>query len=98
MIIYNITINIDDDVHDEWLHFMQTIYLPEAMNTGCFIENKLCKVLIDEERGTTYSVQLTCKTMDDYNLYKQEHAARMQKLVAKYAGKLVAFSTLLQQL
>ncbi|EFK96877.1 conserved hypothetical protein [sediment metagenome] len=97
MIIYNTTINIQKDAHDEWLNWMKNVYLQEAMNTGFFVENKICKVLIDEEQGITYSVQLSCKTMDDYQAFKQQHAPRMQQLASKYANKLVAFSTLLQE-
>lgn len=97
MIIYNITINIDNDVHDEWLQWMKNVYIAEAMSSGCFIENKICKVLVEEDQGTTYSLQFSCNTMGDYETYKAQHAPRMQKLAGRYANKLVAFTTLLQE-
>lgn len=97
MIIYNITINIENDVHDEWLQWMKEIHIPEVMKTGLFIENRICKVLTEEETGTTYAVQYTCLSMDNYNTYKQEHAARLQqKHTQKYMDKFVAFRTLLE--
>lgn len=97
MIIYNVTVNIDNDVKEEWLTWMKTIHVPEVMKTGYFIENMICKVLIDEAQGTTYSVQYTCANIKDYEEYKQLHAPGFQKEIAtKYGSKLVAFRTLLE--
>jgi hypothetical protein len=97
MIIYNVTTNIDNDVHDEWLQWMKTIHIPNVMNTGYFLEHKMCKVLIQEEQGTTYSVQYTCATMKELEGYQKEHAPRLQKDVAdKFKGKAVSFRTLLE--
>lgn len=97
MIIYNITINIEDDVHDEWLRWMKEIHVPEVMKTGLFIENRICKLLSEEETGTTYAIQYTCKSIDDYNIYRKEHAPRLQQEhIQKYRDKFVAFRTLLE--
>ena len=97
MIIYNVTVNIENDVKEEWLNWMKTIHIPDVMKTGYFIENMICKVLVDETQGTTYSVQYTCAKVNDYEEYKQLHAPRLQKEVtAKYGSKLVSFRTLLE--
>jgi Domain of unknown function (DUF4286) len=97
MIIYNVTVNIDNDVREEWLNWMKTVHVPEVMKTGYFIENMICKVLVSEEQGTTYSVQYTCDNIKEYEEYKLLHAPRLQKIVAtKYGSKLVAFRTLLE--
>jgi hypothetical protein len=97
MIIYNVTVNIENDVHQEWLEYMKKIHIPEVMETGCFIESKICKVLVNEEQGTTYSIQYTCENMQTYEHYKKEHAPRLQKEVQnKYANKFVSFRTLLE--
>lgn len=97
MIIYNITNNVENDIKEEWLNWMKTVHIPDVMKTGYFIENMICKVLINEEQGTTYSVQYTCADIRDYEEYKQLHAPRLQKEVAlKYGNKVVAFRTLLE--
>lgn len=97
MIIYNVTVNIENDVREEWLRWMKEIHIPDVMNTGYFIENKICKVLVDEEQGTTYSIQYTCETMDHLKEYQRQHAPRLQKEHAdKFADKFVAFRTLLE--
>jgi hypothetical protein len=97
MIIYNVTINIENDVREEWLQWMKTKHIPDVIATGYFVEHKICKVLVDEEQGTTYSIQYTCANMDDLKEYQRLHAPRLQKEVAdKYANKFVAFRTLLE--
>ena len=97
MIIYNVTVNIENDVRDEWLRWMKEKHIPDVMKTGHFLENKICKVLVDEEQGTTYSVQYTCESMEKLEDYQRAHSPRLQKEHNdKFANKFVAFSTLLQ--
>ncbi len=97
MIIYNVTTNIDNDVHDEWLYWMKTIHIPNVMSTGHFLEYKMCKVLVEEEQGTTYSVQYTCANTTDLEKYRTQHGPRLQKDVAnKYGDKAVSFRTILE--
>ena len=97
MIIYNVTVNIENDVREEWLQWMKEKHIPDVMATGHFTEHKICKVLVDEEEGTTYSIQYSCRNMADYEQYHKNHAPRLQKEVKdKYADKFVAFRTLLE--
>ena len=96
-IIYNVTINVDHDVHDEWLKWMKETHIPDVMKTGLFLENRFCKVLVDEEQGVTYSVQYLAASMKDYELYKQNHAPALQlETKKKFEGKFAAFRTLLE--
>jgi hypothetical protein len=76
---------------------MKTVHIPEVMATGYFIENMICKVLVDEEQGTTYSVQYTAANLKDVEEYQQKHSPRLQKEVTnKFPGKFVSFRTLLE--
>lgn len=97
MYIYNVTVNIDADVHEEWLKYMKEIHIPDVMNTGCFTENRIVKVLNVDEEGHTYSFQYTFNTMNDIEKYQKEHAPGLQADVKKrYADKFAAFRTLLE--
>jgi hypothetical protein len=97
MIIYNVTVNVENDVREEWLNWMKSVHIPDVMATGYFLENKICKVLVNEEQGTTYSIQYTAATMKDLEEYQRLHAPRLQKEHnEKYASKCVAFRTLLE--
>lgn len=98
MIIYNVTINVDNSVADEWLKWMQDVHIPDVMNTGLFTENRILRVMADEESGgKTYSIQYFCNSMEDYNQYKNVFAPALQaEVAAKYKDKFVAFRTLLE--
>jgi hypothetical protein len=99
MIIYNVTINIDKDIHQEWLNWMKTVHIPDVMATGCFIESKICKIIGDEETGINYAIQYTAQNIEFYETYKMKYAPSLQKEVTdKYPGKFVAFRTLLEVL
>jgi hypothetical protein len=99
MIIYNVTINIDAAIHEEWLVWMKTVHIPDVMATGCFTESRICKIIGDEETGINYAIQYTAKDIDIYETYKAKHAPLLQKQVTdKYSGKFVAFRTLLEVL
>jgi predicted TIM-barrel fold metal-dependent hydrolase len=97
MFIYNVTVSIDKDVHDEWLQWMREKHIPDVMSTGCFKENRLVKVLNTPDEGITYSFQYTFEEMAHYEKYQNEHAKKMQADVKqKYDNKFVAFRTILE--
>ncbi|HEY6161533.1 MAG TPA: DUF4286 family protein [Bacteroidia bacterium] len=98
MIIYNVTVNIDNDVREEWLRWMKEIHIPAVMATGYFLQNRICKILVDEESGTSYSIQYTCANMEDLLEYQEKEAPRLQKEHSeRYKDKFVAFRTLLEE-
>jgi len=98
MILYNVTVNIDHSVHDEWLNWMKEVHIPDVMRTGIFIDSRLLKVLGDEDSGgTTYSVQYTCNSMEDFKRYESEFAPALRREHNdKFRDKFVSFRTLLE--
>ena len=97
MILYNVTVNIDDAVHDDWVQWMREIHIPEVLATGLFIENRFCKIEAFEQGGKSYSVQYLSKSREDYERYQNEFAADLQaKHIQRYNGKFAAFRTVLE--
>ncbi|MEJ6738829.1 MAG: DUF4286 family protein [Cryomorphaceae bacterium] len=97
MYIYNVTINIDNSCHDDWKGWMVRIHIPEVLATGLFQECRFTRVMVEEEEGTTYSVQYLFKDMTNYQRYQQMYAPALQaKTQERYDGKFVAFRTLLE--
>ncbi len=97
MIIYNVTINVDDDAHADWLNWMQKVHIPDVLSTGLFTGYRLCRLLDVEDEGTTYSVQYSCKNLNDYHKYKAEYAPRLQQdALNKFGEKFTAFRTLME--
>lgn len=94
MYIYNVTINIDESVHEEWLAWIHQ-HIPAVLATGKFVSAKLTQVLVDEELGgRTYSVQYRANSREDLDSYYRDHADALRTAGLKqFADKMVAFRT-----
>jgi hypothetical protein len=100
MIIYNVTINIEDDVHDEWVKWMKETHIPQVMATGMFVDHTFSRLLDrqEDETGTTYVIQYLAETRELYDKYQAEFAPALQADMRKYFdGKFVAFRTLMEK-
>ena len=97
MFIYNVTVNIADDAHNEWLKWMKETHIPDVIKTGCFIDSQILKVLYVDDEGHTYSIQYKFLEMADIEKYQKEFAPALQaEHSKKFDGKYAAFRTLLQ--
>ena len=98
MIIYNVTTNIHESVHDQWLHWMQQKHIPEILATGKFSNARLVKVLVEEEMGgVTYSVQYTTNSKATLDKYYIEDAPKLREEGMRLFGdKMLAFRTELE--
>lgn len=99
MIIYNVTVNIEDSVHDDWKKWMIEKHIPDVMETGMFKEYRFSKVLAEIEggTGTNYSIQYLCESIEKLQEYQEKFAAGLQREhTDRYKDKFVAFRTLLE--
>lgn len=97
MIIYNVTINVNDDIHDAWLEWMNKEHIPQMIETGKFTQALMTKVLVEEEMGgTTYSVQYGCPSKAHLQAYYDQDADRLRSEGKRFEGGCVAFRTELQ--
>jgi hypothetical protein len=98
MIIYNVTTNIHESVHDQWMIWMQHKHIPEMIATGKFISAKMVRVLIEEEMGgVTYSTQYTTDSKETLLSYYQENAPALKAEGEKLFGeKMLSFRTELE--
>lgn len=97
MIIYNVTVSVDEPLHEQWLVWMRHTHIPDVLATGHFLQARICRVLADDEGSVTYAVQYTCEDMAGYELYQALHAPRLRAESEKYYGsRAIAFRTLLE--
>ncbi len=97
MIIYNVTINIENDIETQWLDWMKQTHIPEMLATGKFVKALMTKVLVEEEMGgVTYSVQYTAPSKALLEAYYKEDADRLRAASQPFEGKFVAFRTELE--
>jgi hypothetical protein len=99
MIIYSVTVKIDLDVHNDWLHWMKNFHIPEVLNTKKFQDYRMLRVLAEDETdGITYNIQYRALSMSDYFDYQSNHAAALQNdHTERYKDKFVAFRTILKE-
>ena len=75
MYIYNVTINIDESIHDEWLDWMKKRHIPAMLATGKFTKALMTRVQVEEEMGgISYSVQYRTESKELLQKYYQEDA------------------------
>ena len=100
MIIYNVTVKIDNDAQAEWLSWMKNTHIPDVMNTGLFVEHTFSRIvtLQQDETGQTYSIQYRCNDLSTLQQYQDIFAPKLQQEHSKkFEGKFVAFRTILEE-
>ncbi|NJN49857.1 MAG: DUF4286 family protein [Polaribacter sp.] len=97
MYIYNVTINVDDNIKNKWLTWIET-HILDVLNTGKFISAKLTQVMVTEEMGgTTYAVQYFTESKEKLEDYYKNHAPRLREEgLSLFGDKMLAFRTELE--
>ena len=98
MILYNVTINIHESVHDQWMRWMQEKHIADVLATGKFSAARMVKVLVEEDMGgITYSIQYTTDSKESLQRYYDEDAPRLREEGLQLFGdKMLAFRTELE--
>jgi phosphoribosylamine-glycine ligase len=100
MYIYNVTVNVEESIHEAWLSWMKNKHIQEVLNTQKFQSARLVKVLVEEDMGgTTYSVQYFTDSREKLDAYYLEDAPRLREEGMRLFGdKMLAFRTELEVL
>jgi hypothetical protein len=97
MYIYNVTINIEESIHDKWITWMKEEHIPAMLATKKFSKALMTKVLVEEDMGgITYSVQYTTDSKETLQKYYEEDATRLRAQSKPFEGKFIAFRTELE--
>ncbi len=98
MFVYNITIKLHENIHEEWLQWLKEIHTADVMKTGCFTGCKIARLLeVDDSEGPTYAVQFTAESKSQYNRYIEKYADEMRRRsFEKWGDKFIAFRSLMQ--
>jgi hypothetical protein len=97
MILFNITIIIEDSIDKQWLNWMNSEFIPSAMESNLIASNRLLKVLDSPNEGITYCLQFVIDNIDSYNQFKTSHLPLiMDNHAAQFSNRFVSFSTLME--
>jgi len=97
MYIYNVTINVEKEIHERWVQWMKTEHIPAMLATGKFKKALMTQVMVKEPMGgITYSVQYTAESKTELEKYYEVDAANLRKQGKQFEGKFVVFRTEMQ--
>ena len=99
MIIYNITITVESIIVNEWLIWMRKNHIPDVLQTGCFVNAKISKIISTQLDENTFAIAYKCRNIDDYNHYKEVHSDRLRREYMDLYGKnTILFRTMLEEI
>jgi hypothetical protein len=98
MIIYNVTVKVDQSIADAWLQWMLNEHIPEIMATECFSDYKVVRLLeVDESEGPTYAIQYHADSKGLYNHFITKYSTGLtQKGYEKWGNRFIAFRSVMQ--
>ena len=98
MILYNITLNIEEDIEEDWLQWMKKVHIPAMVDTGYFTNHRLFRLIKSGEEGVTYSAQFEAESLSKLQQYMATHSPRLQQEHHdKFGEKVVSFRSILEQ-
>jgi hypothetical protein len=99
MIIYNVTTILEEQIHAEYLAFMQQIHMPAVMASGKFISCNLLRLTEPENEGITYCAQYITDDRNKLVDYRQHYSPKLQEeFNQQFENKYVAFSSVLESI
>src|SRR5215217_1551516 len=101
MLFYNVSIKVDHEIEVQWIDWMKTKHIPDVMNTGQFVESRICR-LIDppaDEEGITFIVQYRCESLEKLNFYFENFAPALREdFNSRYKNKTTLFRTVIEEI
>ncbi len=99
MILYNITIIVDDSILDEWQQWVNKNFIDPITETGLFIEKKVFKILASPNEGTTFSIQFFAEDAEKIATYRAKfETSIMEKHQQQFKGLALSFISLMEQI
>ena len=97
MIIYNVTIKLDEAIHEQWLQWLKEEHIPDVIATGCFTKATILQLLeVDNSEGPTYAIQYFAESKANYNRYIEKFAPEMRQCsFDKWGSRFIAFRSVM---
>lgn len=98
MIIYNVTVKVEQSIAKEWLKWLRDEHIPDVVGTGCFKNATVLRLLdTDETEGPTFAIQYAAVDKEAVDTYLSAFAGEMRKRgTDKWGDKFIAFRTLME--
>ena len=97
MVLYNLTIIIEENIDLEWRNWIRSTFIPKISDTSLFISHRILKVLNSPNEGITYCIQFVAETAAQYDEFVSVHATAIMELhTQQFSNRCVSFSTLME--
>lgn len=98
MFIYNVTIKLEEAIHEQWLQWLKEEHIPDVIATGCFTRATVLRLLeTDDSEGPTYAIQYFAESKANYNRYIEKFAPEMrQRSFDKWGNRFIAFRSVME--
>ena len=100
MVTINTTFHVEDDINFDFVAYMKSTYIKEALNDKLLTNPRLCKIHSQEiPEGHSYSVQFSFKSIDDLESWDKTKGKKLnEELILHFEDKIAGFSTLLEEI
>lgn len=99
MFIYNTTFHVSNGEKEEFIAWIKSVYVPEAL-AGKVLKNPRLSLIMahaDNDDGISYSLQFEVNTIDELEKwYKVDGGKLLAKFGEKFQQRVVGFSTIMQ--
>ena len=97
MIIFNDTVIVEESVHQQWLKWMQEVYIPKVMETGHFKSYQVLNVIDSPNEGVTTCIQYNTDSEEKFAKFYNQHLHGFHASHnALYENRFVLYSTLME--
>ena len=97
MIIYNVTVSLDENIKNDWLNWMRQEHIPEVLACGLFISATINRIITQGNNENTFAIAYTCLDIKDLHKYQIKFSDNLKKKhLARYGDKAVAFRTIME--
>ncbi len=98
LIVYNITTKVHSAIDAAWRQWQREEHIPEIMGTGLFSSYRFFRLLEqDDSEGSTYAVQYTAPSEENYQEYTRQFAPLLRKkALEKWGDRIISFRSLLE--
>lgn len=100
MLIFNTTLHVEDEVHEEFISFLKTFYIPQAVENALLNQPSLAKIERQhEENGVSYALQFKTKDIDTLNEWAEKTGENLSfEMNKRFGTKVGGFVTLLEEI
>ena len=95
MIIYNVTVTLNENIHSRWVEWIRHEHITEVLSTRLFKKAILSRIISNKE--LTYTIAYYAENSSKLESYKKNYSNQLrQKSFEKFGDSALSFRTELE--